>query len=1535
MADFSNDLNLALRIRALVEGQDAVVDLGSSFVDLNQRIENLIRGLTAISGSTDGAQREFEYLADAAQKYGLKILDLSDNYVKLIASSKGTALEGEAVKKVFESVSGAMSVLGGDTITTHRAFTALAQMMSKGQIYSEELKGQLAEAIPGALGIMSRALDISTKDLLALMEAGALGSEVLLPFADQLSKEFGNLASTGRTFTQAVNDLKNTWTLLMKRFEDSTGAFSVLSSGIELLSKSSGFLAGVVGVGLAVAFSKLTSSIAATAASVKNFIPLIGVQANATQLAAKANLDAAIATNATATANARAALSSENLLRAQLAVATNAQVRQRIEAALQVAVAQRIITDKQAAAAALQLAAAQGAIVRSTTLFSRALNLFAGPGGAVLTAIAAFGAMAFAFREQSDAVKNLSKSTDEYAESLKKMGAATTVESIKLLEEQRLEREKNIATLQRELELFQQIAKNYKEDALSVSVITKADKEATEASSALEKAKADLAETEAKLAISRSSLIDKTADIIEANERYKFSSDSLNTAIAAQIAEIKKLEKEKEAGLEVDARMDASYKNLSRLRSEATTSNAKLTESQNQYNEAFSAYAERQKQLALDVGGTTGTLEEQGLTVEQLSVRYGSLSKIQVAALARVNQLKNAVVELTARQENLGTSLRAEIELQERLAAATGNTEKQRSAAIAKAQIEQEISIQGVAIAETALRALEEEIVQKKILLETNPKLEKQTSEQIAKLEAQVIAQKAQVAQRIANAKAAAVEAEAAKVAGEVLSKSLERQRSEAAQAQAELSDLRQKYIDMAAAGDGMNELLRVMEMIRAKEKQIADQANNTEISTKAAFKSLGLNAEEVLAGMDFETRKAIDALKTLGIQGDLTGKDLRKSMDKAIDLVDSETEIKALIKALSEMKDAGVITSADLGVALAVLQQKLSDLQTGVDPVTRALEKLGVGVPEKLAAVAEAAKLNFLVIQQSAQPIENVRDAFLKYADASIAAANASGKVIDPMVRQRAESLGLLTAYENLVKGMKRANPELENMKDRFSDLSRVESERVSAIESIASAQESAARAEINYYKSIGATSVAMQKEQELAVKQIAFSKSLIAAKYAELKALLAEQGVKAALLEQNKASNPIYEKERELIEATVQAINQKIDALKKELNLVEETEKGLSVKSDATKKDKETTDEHTRSIKDNSEAQQENVKHTNDGKAALQGITEYLGKAREAMDGLSEKTRQLFEVELARGLAQRGVAGASAELLNATIAYGKATTETEKRVGSFSKELANANELIRQSAERSLTAMNGFAIWEVAIDRAAGIAKKAFYEQAIAAAQLQQQVEDFAATGILNLDQATVALSGFAQAAKNDFSNLDEQDLSNLNKSIDEATSKLERMKGEATDAKDRLAELNAEIASAKGDTDTADKLKLQLEKQQAIAEVERNLAEARNAQNTDLIRLYEAQLSKLDELYRIKEKNLEADIKAQKLAEQQKNAKDKTQTEPPKGQTGTTGTAPASGPTTINNTFLIDPTKLANEDWVKKNVMPTIEKVGRLRA
>ena len=113
--------------------------------------------------------------------------------------------------------------------------------------------------------------------------------------------------------------------------------------------------------------------------------------------------------------------------------------------------------------------------------------------------------------------------------------------------------------------------------------------------------------------------------------------------------------------------------------------------------------------------------------------------------------------------------------------------------------------------------------------------------------------------------------------------------------------------------------------------------------------------------------------------------------------------------------------------------------------------------------------------------------------------------------------------------------------------------------------------------------------------------------------------------------------------------------------------------------------------------------------------------------------------------------------------------------------------------------------------------------------------------------------------RAADQELGYLDEQDLEQLRGAIGDANAQLRQMQEEAQSAQDRLAELNAEIAKERGDTTTADRLRLELEQRQALADLESQLAEARAANNRELIALYEEQKRKLQELYDLKERNL----------------------------------------------------------------------------
>jgi tape measure domain-containing protein len=67
--------------------------------------------------------------------------------------------------------------------------TALTQMIGKGKISAEELRGQLGEALPSAMGIMAKSLGVTTQQLDKMMANGELmAADVLPKFATEMEK---------------------------------------------------------------------------------------------------------------------------------------------------------------------------------------------------------------------------------------------------------------------------------------------------------------------------------------------------------------------------------------------------------------------------------------------------------------------------------------------------------------------------------------------------------------------------------------------------------------------------------------------------------------------------------------------------------------------------------------------------------------------------------------------------------------------------------------------------------------------------------------------------------------------------------------------------------------------------------------------------------------------------------------------------------------------------------------------------------------------------------------------------------------------------------------------------------------------------------------------------------------------------------------------------------------------------------------------------------------------------------------------------
>lgn len=212
------------------------IELARQFVMVNVELENIERSFTAITGSVARATAEMDYARGVANRLGLEQLSTAKSYASLMASTKGTSVEGEKSRQVFESVARAMSLAGKSTADTEGAMLALQQIAGKGVVQMEELRGQLGERLPGALNAAAEGFGITTAQLFKLTETGTMTAEELFPALtaglNKLYKDAG-----AETLTQDFEHLKNSIKDVMKEIGDA-GPIKFLKGAIESLESA-------------------------------------------------------------------------------------------------------------------------------------------------------------------------------------------------------------------------------------------------------------------------------------------------------------------------------------------------------------------------------------------------------------------------------------------------------------------------------------------------------------------------------------------------------------------------------------------------------------------------------------------------------------------------------------------------------------------------------------------------------------------------------------------------------------------------------------------------------------------------------------------------------------------------------------------------------------------------------------------------------------------------------------------------------------------------------------------------------------------------------------------------------------------------------------------------------------------------------------------------------------------------------------------------------------------------------------------------
>jgi tape measure domain-containing protein len=212
--------------------------VGRELVQTANNLQRVERGLKVATGSVEGAAQEMAFLAEQTDRLGLNLESAEGSFVKLAAAAKGTSLEGEESRQVFLGVAEASAALGLNAEQTGGALTAIEQIISKGTVSAEELRGQLGERLPGAFQTAARAVGVTTEELGKLLQQGKLASEDFIPlFARQLRVEFGGAAEEAADSLQgSINKMSNAW-LQLKRTLATSGALDPIEDAIKAITR--------------------------------------------------------------------------------------------------------------------------------------------------------------------------------------------------------------------------------------------------------------------------------------------------------------------------------------------------------------------------------------------------------------------------------------------------------------------------------------------------------------------------------------------------------------------------------------------------------------------------------------------------------------------------------------------------------------------------------------------------------------------------------------------------------------------------------------------------------------------------------------------------------------------------------------------------------------------------------------------------------------------------------------------------------------------------------------------------------------------------------------------------------------------------------------------------------------------------------------------------------------------------------------------------------------------------------------------------
>jgi len=230
-----------------------VVALGVEVVKTAAKMESMDKSIVFASGSATEGAKNLAFLKNITQTMPIDLMAAKEGFRTFGGAVMGSSLEGESARKIFTAVSKSASVMGMSADNTKGIFLALGQMVSKGTVQAEELRGQLGERLPGAFAMASKVMGLSTSKMADFMKAGMITAEDLLPrLAAEMERTYSkgmgsandsinaHIIKLGNLKTEliegaipAIKDFTSAMSYSIDLFKNNKEVFTDLSDGIK------------------------------------------------------------------------------------------------------------------------------------------------------------------------------------------------------------------------------------------------------------------------------------------------------------------------------------------------------------------------------------------------------------------------------------------------------------------------------------------------------------------------------------------------------------------------------------------------------------------------------------------------------------------------------------------------------------------------------------------------------------------------------------------------------------------------------------------------------------------------------------------------------------------------------------------------------------------------------------------------------------------------------------------------------------------------------------------------------------------------------------------------------------------------------------------------------------------------------------------------------------------------------------------------------------------------------------------------------